>query len=74
MDPVTRAKERFSSQFETDSLRDVKFFVSSDTGLVSAADLFDEICRIEDALSAGKTKSIASVDGGLPQKRFDQPF
>ncbi len=74
MDAVTRAKERFSSQFESDSLRDVKFFVSAETGLVSAADLFDEICRIEDALSAGKRTTIDSVDGELPQKRFDEAF
>ena len=74
MDIVNQVKQRFKEQFESEHLKDVKFFAEVRVGSVGTQEFFAEIALIEDALAANRFSVVESVDRNLDQKRFDASF
>jgi hypothetical protein len=66
-----RFAARFRPLFEKGGLRDVKFFLRPDQPSPTALELESEVTRMYDVTTL---KPIHSVDGAVPQERFDAPF
>lgn len=74
MNAEERLINRFTSEFESKGLANVKFFVRARR--MSVADLIEEINLFEDtvAVSPGDIKVIESIDRGFEKTCFDAPF
>jgi hypothetical protein len=72
-DVTERLAARFRPLFSRGGLRDVKFFLRPDKSVPTVTDLEEEVDALARA-SETKLKPIASVDGHIPQVRFDTLF
>lgn len=73
MDADDRVRSRFDAQFR-EGLKNVKFFLDPTTGREDAADVLNDIETFEEAIAAGRTTKVVTIDSDLPRKRFDSAF
>lgn len=74
---MTDHDERFAARFRkvfSDGLEDIKLFLRPDMPRPTGAGLRSELDRMQEAVGTKKETRIYSIDGHLPQKRYDAPF
>jgi hypothetical protein len=64
---------RFRKMFEG-GLEDIKLFLRPDRPRPTGPTLRAELDRMQDAIGAKKETRIYSIDGDIPQVRYDAPF